>query len=153
MRRISAGATALAVGVAVMGAGGQSPTAPARAVVTAYYADLAAKNYAGACRLLSSAYIKLAGRALLRSGRDRSDASAAIARPTAANCGRVIGDVVAIEKVDIAGARAVRITRVRLVGKVATFKLANVPGVDGGSTRLSAVVTDAHGRWLITAFA
>ena len=152
MRRISAGAAALAVAVGVIGAGGQPATARPRAVLTAYYADLAAKDYTAACRLLSTPYIKLAARALLASRRRKADARVAIASPTAANCGKVIGDVVAIEKVDIAKARAVRITSVRLAGKVATFRLANVPGLDGGTTRLSAVVTDVHGTWVISAF-
>ena len=91
-------------------------------------------------------------RALLASKHDTADARVDIAHPTAANCGRVVGDVIALEKVDITTARAVKVAGVRVHGKVATLKLVHVPGLDGGTTSLSAVVTDVNGTWTITSF-
>ena len=136
-----------------MGAGGQSASAPARAVVASYYADLAAGRYTAACRLLRSAYVRLAGQALLAIKHDKGDAEAAIHRPSAANCGRVIADVVRLEKVDIGRSSGVRITGARVRGKVVTVSLDGVPGAGGSTTQLAAIVTDVHGAWIITGFA
>jgi hypothetical protein len=152
MRRVFAGVVAVSAAVGMMGAGGQPATAPAVAVVTAYYADLSTKSYTAACGLLSTPYIKAASHALLRSGHDKADANAAISRPSPATCAKIFVDVVAIEKVNIGRSRNVKVASAHLAGNVVTVKLAGVPGAGGSTTHLSALVTHTHGRWVITGF-
>ena len=152
MRRILPGVAAIAAAMVVMGAGTPSGAAAARAVIASYYADLSAKDYVGACRVLSTATIKAAAQALLTSRPYRTAAAAALASPTAAHCAPLIAADVTLNRVDVEAARNIRITDVRVSGRTATAQVSRVPGARGTLLRETAYVVEQSGRWVLVGF-